>query len=82
MVNEQKNEIKKEKWISQRKTLIYIHTYINTHPRTRKHIYIHIHICTYTHYLLFKSDSTFKACLKVFKLFVFLIESDKLFHIE
>ena len=38
-------------------TLIYIHP--PPPPRTHKHISIQIHICTYTHYLLFKSDTAF-----------------------
>ena len=41
-------------------TLIYIHHHPPPHhPRTHKHISIQIHICTYTHYLLFKSDTAF-----------------------
>ena len=44
---------------SKENTLIYIHMYICTHPRTYKHIYTQIHICTYTHYLLFKQIALF-----------------------
>ena len=44
---------------SKENTLMYIHMYIYTHPRTDKHMQIQIHIFTYTHYVLFKLDSVF-----------------------
>ena len=81
MVNEQKNEIKKEKWISQRKTLIYTHMYINTHPRTRKHIY-YIYTYAHIHIIYYSSQIALFGVFEIFKLFVFLIESGKLFHTE
>ena len=41
------------------KALIYIYMYTYTYPQTQKHIYMQIHICTYTHYLLFRFEKLY-----------------------
>ena len=59
-------------------TLIYKHMYIHTHPGTFKHIYKYRYTFAQKHI----RQCFLTLCLKVFKLFAFLIESGKLLQIK
>ena len=67
---------------SGKNSLIYIYIYIYTHPWTYKHINTDTHIHIYTLCVIQVRSCFLTLCLKVFRLFAFLLESGKLFQIE